>query len=140
MRRRTHGPPLTAAFATTVAITTLAGCSGASSPAPPSSDSPPTTATALPQPQPDRAGSRVQVEGLVTWRTAHIGCAEMVTANGQRLRLVGQLATDRERAALGAGPRSERLRVAGFVPQRNKVGDTVCGSGIPFVLETIERN
>ncbi|MFI5591254.1 hypothetical protein ACIA5G_39810 [Amycolatopsis sp. NPDC051758] len=76
---------------------------------------------------------------MVTWRTAHIGCAEMVTANNQHLRLIGQVATDHERATLGAGPRSERLRVTGFVPQRDKVGATVCGSGIPFVLERIEQ-
>ena len=54
------------------------------------------------------------------------------------VRLIGQLATDRERAALGSGPRSEHLRVTGFVPQRDLVGETVCGSGIPFKLEKVE--
>jgi hypothetical protein len=136
--RRPDGLPLVAIVAA-ITVGTVTACSATSpnSPPPTAASSPPTAAHLM-QPQPDRPGPLVQVDGQVTWRTTHIGCAEMITAGGQHLRLIGQLATDRERTALGSGPRSEHLRVTGFVPQRDLVGETVCGSGIPFKLEKVE--
>ncbi len=137
MTRRPSGLiPLTVAVAA-VTAGAISGCSASNSP-PTTATAAPPTATTLMRPQPDRPGPRVQVDGQVAWRTAHIGCAQMVTASGQYLRLIGQLATDRERAALGSGPRSEYLRITGFVPQRSNVGETVCGSGIPFSLEKVD--
>jgi hypothetical protein len=136
--RHAHGRSLTVA-AVAIIAGAVSGCSVSSSnPPPPAPSSEPPAAATLMQPQPDRPGPLVQVDGQVSWRTIHVGCAEMLTAAGQHLRLIGQLATDRERAALGSGPRSEHLRVTGFVPQRDKVGETVCSSGIPFKVERVE--
>ncbi|UUV32053.1 hypothetical protein NQK81_00995 [Amycolatopsis roodepoortensis] len=121
---------LALALAATAAF--LIACSGdAPGPSPP-----PTTGWVNPAPA-DRPGPQIVVDGTATWRTDHIGCAEMVTDHGQKLRLVGQVATDHERAVFEGAPAQERVRITGYTfdPLANA---TVCGSGIPFVAEKVE--
>ncbi|HET6285816.1 MAG TPA: hypothetical protein VFG15_03565 [Amycolatopsis sp.] len=116
---------------TATAASLLACGSNARGPSPP-----PTTKWVNPAPT-DRPGPQIVVDGTATWRTAHVGCAEMVTDYGQKLRLVGQVATDHERAVFEGGPAQEHVRITGYTfdPLANA---TVCGSGIPFVTEKVE--
>lgn len=88
-------------------------------------------------PAPDVPPPQITVEGTVSWRTDHVGCAEMVTNRGQILRLVGQVATDHERAVFGGSPSNEYVRITGHAFDALK-NATVCGSGIPFVVEKVE--
>ncbi|OXM44269.1 hypothetical protein CFP71_40665 [Amycolatopsis thailandensis] len=114
------------------AAATVAACGGG--------PSPPHTITSWVEPAPaEQKGPQVVIDGTATWRTDHVGCAAMVTDHGQTLRLVGQVATDHERAVFEGGPAQERVRITGYT--LDPLGSaTVCGSGIPFVAEKVEPN
>ncbi|RSM80582.1 hypothetical protein DL991_10755 [Amycolatopsis sp. WAC 01375] len=116
------------------AAATLTACSGD----PPSPHPVPTAGWVTLAP-PEQPGPRIVIEGTVTWRTDHVGCAEMVTDHGQTLRLVGDVATGHERAVFEGGPAQEYARVTGYTINPH-ASATVCGSGIPFVAERVEPN
>ncbi|WP_219152397.1 hypothetical protein [Amycolatopsis sp. TNS106] len=114
-----------------VAAISVSACSHS----PPAPLSPPVTDRVHPA-LPGKPGPQIVVEGTATWRTDHVGCATMMTDHGQMLRLVGQVATDHERAVFEGGPTQEHVRIVGYTfdPMTNA---TVCGSGLPFVAEKV---
>lgn len=134
MTGRTRAAMLVGAGLASAAV--IAGCSSASIPSPPPrSTAPPAPATRITTPVAGQRGPQITVRGTVYWRTNHPGCAELSTAAGQDVYLVGQLATQHEqRAESNAEPASVQVQITGYVPV---VEPSVCGPGLPFLVEQV---
>ena len=75
------------------------------------------------------------MEGDATWLTGRPGCISLVTVSGQRFQMSGSVVSDNEhRARMGEQPRTQRVRVTGYVPER---GASVCHLGPTFVAEKV---
>lgn len=67
--------------------------------------------------------------------TGRPGCISLITTAGQRFQPSGTVVSDNEhRARKGEQPRSQRVRVTGYLPER---GASVCHLGPTFVAEKV---
>jgi hypothetical protein len=121
--------------AASVGLALLVGCSNGS-PTPKAAPSTlPSVVASIAVPPPDQRGPDVTVEGQVIWTTEHPGCPELQTSSGQRFHLTGELASKYEqRAAIGEEPRTQRVRITGYVPH---LGASVCSARFAFVAQKV---